>query len=168
MNNNSMQIENDALFLLKNYPKKDAVFNESPYVTHATRKKKIQLTRVCHCCNRSSVSDYDESALAPKNADIHCLNVIPTIDLYDENSFTGKIMSSLHSCDAHTSQLSPKGGRNSYVNILTAVLYLIKELDSASLQVVDSQIHCRLQDLSCGWKFTTLYQGLHLNCNLLR
>ena len=32
-------------------------------------------------------------------------------------------------------------------NILSAILCLIKELDAASLEVVDTEIHCRMEDL---------------------
>jgi hypothetical protein len=42
----------------------------------------------------------------------------------------------------------PKGGRNRNANILSAILCLIKELDMASLEVVDTEIHCRMEDLS--------------------
>ncbi|XP_067122275.1 leucine-rich repeat-containing protein 36-like [Centruroides vittatus] len=40
-----------------------------------------------------------------------------------------------------------KGGRNRNSNILSAVLCLIKELDYAGLEVVDTAIHCRLEEM---------------------
>ncbi|KAI1292655.1 hypothetical protein HDE_06870 [Halotydeus destructor] len=44
-------------------------------------------------------------------------------------------------------RLLPKGGRNRNANILSAVLCLIKELDAASLEVVDTEIHCRMEEI---------------------
>ncbi|CAN7983330.1 unnamed protein product [Ixodes hexagonus] len=44
-------------------------------------------------------------------------------------------------------RLLPKGGRNRNANILSAVLCLIKELDYASLEVVETAIHCRMEEM---------------------
>jgi hypothetical protein len=44
-------------------------------------------------------------------------------------------------------RLLPKGGKNRNANILSAVLCLIKELDYASLEVVDTTIHCRMEEM---------------------
>lgn len=44
-------------------------------------------------------------------------------------------------------RLLPKGGKNRNANILSAVLCLIKELDYASLEVVDTAIHCRMEEV---------------------
>lgn len=41
----------------------------------------------------------------------------------------------------------PKGGKNRNANILSAVLCLIKELDYGSLEVVDTTIHCRMEEM---------------------
>lgn len=40
-----------------------------------------------------------------------------------------------------------KGGKNRNSNILSAILCLIKELDYASLEVVDTAIHCRMEEM---------------------
>ncbi|RWS27441.1 hypothetical protein B4U80_01330 [Leptotrombidium deliense] len=40
-----------------------------------------------------------------------------------------------------------KGGKNRNANILSAVLCLIKELDFASLEVVETAIHCRMEEM---------------------
>jgi len=45
-------------------------------------------------------------------------------------------------------KLHAKGGKNRNANILSAVLCLIKELDAASLEVVDTEIHCRMEDFN--------------------
>jgi hypothetical protein len=47
----------------------------------------------------------------------------------------------------HSQRLLPKGGKNRNANILSAVLCLIKELDYASLEVVDTTIHCRMEEM---------------------
>lgn len=44
-------------------------------------------------------------------------------------------------------RLLPKGGKNRNANILSAVLCLIKELDYASLEVVETAIHCRMEEM---------------------
>ncbi|XP_075589797.1 LOW QUALITY PROTEIN: uncharacterized protein LOC124495798 [Dermatophagoides farinae] len=44
-------------------------------------------------------------------------------------------------------RILPKGGRNRNANILSAVLCLIKELDYGSLEVVDTTIHCRMEEM---------------------
>ncbi|XP_023231029.1 uncharacterized protein LOC111631068 [Centruroides sculpturatus] len=44
-------------------------------------------------------------------------------------------------------RLLPKGGKNRNSNILSAVLCLIKELDYASLEVVETAIHCRMEEM---------------------
>ncbi|XP_074596983.1 uncharacterized protein LOC141852047 [Brevipalpus obovatus] len=40
-----------------------------------------------------------------------------------------------------------KGGKNRNANILSAVLCLIKELDYASLEVAETHIHCRMEEM---------------------
>lgn len=42
----------------------------------------------------------------------------------------------------------PKGGKNRNANILSAVLCLVKELDYASCEVVQTAIHCRMEETS--------------------
>ncbi|XP_035213297.1 cilia- and flagella-associated protein 410-like [Stegodyphus dumicola] len=44
-------------------------------------------------------------------------------------------------------RMLPKGGKSRAANILSAVLCLIKELDWASLEVVDTAIHCQMEEL---------------------
>ncbi|XP_076309921.1 uncharacterized protein LOC143225080 isoform X2 [Tachypleus tridentatus] len=44
-------------------------------------------------------------------------------------------------------RLLTKGGKNRNANILSAVLCLIKELDYASLEVVETAIHCRMEEM---------------------
>lgn len=44
-------------------------------------------------------------------------------------------------------RLLPKGGKSRAANILSAVLCLIKELDWASLEVVDTAIHCQMEEM---------------------
>ncbi|RWS14454.1 uncharacterized protein B4U79_15105 [Dinothrombium tinctorium] len=51
----------------------------------------------------------------------------------------------------HQQKMLSKGGKNrvsnSNANILSAVLCLIKELDYASLEVVETAIHCRMEEM---------------------
>ncbi|KAG8197121.1 hypothetical protein JTE90_011284 [Oedothorax gibbosus] len=44
-------------------------------------------------------------------------------------------------------RMLPKGGKSRAANILSAVLCLIKELDWASLEVVDTAIHCQMEEM---------------------
>ncbi|XP_053212884.1 myb-like protein AA isoform X2 [Panonychus citri] len=53
---------------------------------------------------------------------------------------------SIQSISSQQKPLS-KGGRNRNANILSAVLCLIKELDYASLEVVETAIHCRMEEM---------------------
>ncbi|GIY51526.1 hypothetical protein CDAR_251701 [Caerostris darwini] len=51
-------------------------------------------------------------------------------------------------CERPTAiRMLPKGGKSRSANILSAVLCLIKELDWASLEVVDTAIHCQMEEL---------------------
>lgn len=52
-----------------------------------------------------------------------------------------------NSLTSDSMRLLPKGGRNRNANILSAILCLVKELDAASLEVVDTEIHCRMEEL---------------------
>lgn len=55
---------------------------------------------------------------------------------------------SIPRCDRPTAiRMLPKGGKSRAANILSAVLCLIKELDWASLEVVDTAIHCQMEEL---------------------
>ncbi|CAL1276044.1 unnamed protein product [Larinioides sclopetarius] len=50
-------------------------------------------------------------------------------------------------CERPTAiRMLPKGGKSRSANILSAVLCLIKELDWASLEVVDTAIHCQMEE----------------------
>lgn len=62
---------------------------------------------------------------------------------YHQNGSTRNIQSSASS----QPRLLPKGGKNRNANILSAVLCLIKELDYGSLEVVDTTIHCRMEEM---------------------
>ncbi|KAI2810338.1 hypothetical protein RDWZM_002659 [Blomia tropicalis] len=62
---------------------------------------------------------------------------------HNQNGSTRNIPSSASS----QQRLLPKGGKNRNANILSAVLCLIKELDYGSLEVVDTTIHCRMEEM---------------------
>lgn len=93
----------------------------------------------------SSVSDYIQSGLTPNNMDTHCSN---SPSQYSNGTGSASKASSFSSGDALRGRLLPKGGRNRNANILSAILCLIKELDMASLEVVDTEIHCRMEELN--------------------
>ncbi|CAG2167537.1 unnamed protein product [Oppiella nova] len=62
-----------------------------------------------------------------------------------QNLNTPRIQSAPNGSSAQ--RLLPKGGKHRNANILSAVLCLIKELDYASLEVVDTTIHCRMEEM---------------------
>ena len=131
-----------------NYPSNE-VLNATPNampVVPNVRPPPAHLTS--NMSRSSSVSDYIQSGLAPNNVDTHCSNS-PSQAFSNGNGSSGKTMS-FNSSDALRSRLLPKGGRNRNANILSAILCLIKELDIASLEVVDTEIHCRMEDLTGG------------------
>lgn len=75
----------------------------------------------------------------------------PNVSTYSGSSGYQKasaVNSRIQSAPNGSSQrMLPKGGKHRNANILSAVLCLIKELDYASLEVVDTTIHCRMEEM---------------------
>ncbi|UXI18222.1 potassium voltage-gated channel subfamily KQT member 5 [Sarcoptes scabiei] len=86
----------------------------------------------------------------------HNQSYLPNIHSSNSSSRTNIQSATSSSSSSHLQQqqqlqqqqrILPKGGKNRNANILSAVLCLIKELDYGSLEVVDTTIHCRMEEM---------------------
>ncbi|KAH9420993.1 hypothetical protein DERP_001434 [Dermatophagoides pteronyssinus] len=73
---------------------------------------------------------------------------MPNVNSISNSSTRANLHSSSSTSNREQQQrILPKGGKNRNANILSAVLCLIKELDYGSLEVVDTTIHCRMEEM---------------------
>ncbi|XP_054161365.1 uncharacterized protein LOC128959437 [Oppia nitens] len=125
--------------------------NSSPNISPIETTPQLQ-KRSQTMIKSNSLSDYNlyngsaiQAVLGPiDHYEQHNNNNNNNMNSQSRNNTIGRISSAPN---GSAPRLLPKGGKHRNANILSAVLCLIKELDYASLEVVDTTIHCRMEEM---------------------